>query len=497
MKRTRLTLLLLAGSAAAAQAQTSACTRAPADAGASAALRRAAAAMGIDAAAAAGRALHFHYMQTDAQPYQSDRYYPPFFDAMRVGERWYDPGARIERAEDRRLFPGQGPPSAARPVYSNGRAGFALRDTVAQALPSAFAPFLHVEWILNPWAVVQDWQTDAAAVRVAGMCRFRDDERLVLTRTSGEREERLFLDRDSGMPVKLDFVAPHYLWGQVNTEVLYSVWIRAGGGVYPSATHVLDDGETRISRTIGTIDQVAKAEAGFAQAPPELAAAPAPPSYGGPIPSADVDTVRVSANTFLLVNPAYTETVTLQRDTIFVLDATLGEQRARQDSAWIAKLFPREHPIVVVVTDLAWPHIAGVRTWVARGATIASHPAFEPFLARVVQRRWTVAPDLLERRRATAPFRFRPVLDGDAFAGGSLRIYTIDGIGSENALMAWIPEDEFLWAGDFVQTVDGPSQYAAEVSAAVHRAGLTPDRIAAQHLPLMPWSRVLAANAGR
>src|SRR5262245_61780730 len=104
------------------------------------------------------------------------------------------------------------------------------------------------------------------------------------------------------------------------------------------------------------------------------------------------DTERVSASTFLLRNRGYTEAVTLQRDTVFVFDATQGDERVRQDSAWIAALFPGRHPIAVVVTDLAWPHVAGVRAWVARGATIVSHRAAKPFLTEVVNRRWTQTP---------------------------------------------------------------------------------------------------------
>src|SRR5262245_63206641 len=123
------------------------------------------------------------------------------------------------------------------------------------------------------------------------------------------------------------------------------------------------------------------------------------------------DTVRVSASTFLLRNRGYTETVTLVRDTVFVFDATQGEERVRQDSVWISALFPGRHPIVVVVTDLAWPHVAGVRAWVARGATIVSHRAARDFLTQVVNRRWTLAPDLLEKRRPRVALKFRAVAE--------------------------------------------------------------------------------------
>jgi hypothetical protein len=192
---------------------------------------------------------------------------------------------------------------------------------------------------------------------------------------------------------------------------------------------------------------------------------------------------------------AYNEVVVLERDTVFLLDATMSDARARQDSSWIARLFPGPHPVVVVVTDLAWPHIGGVRFWVARGATIVSHAINRSFLEQIVERRWTRNPDVLETVRATSRFRFRAVTDSASLAGGRLRVHAIDGIASEGALLAWHSPSGFLWAGDFIQDVSGPSLYATEVLRAVERLGLSPVRAAAEHVPPFDWRAVVAANA--
>jgi hypothetical protein len=145
-----------------------------------------------------------------------------------------------------------------------------------------------------------------------------------------------------------------------------------------------------------------------------------------------------------------------------------------------------------VVTDLAWPHIAGVRYWAATGATIVTHEAGRAFLQRVLDRRWTLAPDLLEQRRATASPRVLGITALTRLAGGAVTLHPIDGIGSEGAIMAYVPGDRFLWASDYLQTLAEPSLYAEEVVAAVRRDRLAPERVAAQHLPLTPWSKVTA-----
>jgi len=208
-----------------------------------------------------------------------------------------------------------------------------------------------------------------------------------------------------------------------------------------------------------------------------------------------LDTMRLGANAFLMLNRAYRGGLLLARDTVWVLDATQGEDRARADSAWIAKLFPGKHAVAVVVTDLAWPHISGVRFWVARGATIVTHPMSREFLQRVVDRRWTLKPDALEQTKPRATIRFRFVSDSLVAGGGAIRLYPIDGVGSEGALMAWLPDTKFLWAGDYLQDNTEPTQYATEVWTATRRAGIMPERVAAQHLDLTPWKTIADLGA--
>jgi hypothetical protein len=206
----------------------------------------------------------------------------------------------------------------------------------------------------------------------------------------------------------------------------------------------------------------------------------------------ELTTTAVGPNTYLLSNAGYTEAVTRIGDEVIVFEATQGEERAQKDAEAIARLFPGNHKVTVVATDLAWPHIAGVRWWVANGATIVTHSAAREFLRTVIDHRWTVAPDLLERRRGSVAARL-VVFDAPyKLAGGAVTLHPIDGIGSEVAAMAFVAADHFLWASDYIQNVGEPTAYASEVVAAVRRDRLRPERVAAQHLPLTAWSRVEA-----
>ena len=456
-------------------------------------LARADSAMQVDRAA--GKAYHWLGASSTLENYQSDRTYPPFFSTFTSEEGWYAPSTGALRAKGRTSYLSYG--TNDRPELLAGpTATWMVRDTTFRPMATLRALGDQAR-AMEPWPVVRDWRT-GTPVTVEGRCAYRDYPRIVLTRVAGGRTERLFLDPKTGFPVKLERRESHYLWGDELVEYVWSNWLDVGGAMSPGSTFRVVDGETEVSRIVATGALMPLDSAPALQLPdPGLVQPPALPAFLEPTPP---DTIRVSDRTFLLKNRGYTETVTLRRDTVFVLDATQGEARARADSTWIARLFPGPHPVVLVVTDLAWPHVAGVRFWAARGATIVVHRAARPFLRQVLDRRWTLAPDAYERLRAAGRLprlRVRTVDASLTLAGGELTLQAIDGITSEVALIGWLPRDRFLWASDFIQTAAAPTEYTAEVRAAVRRGGMDPAQVAAEHLPLTPWTTFDAMYATR
>jgi hypothetical protein len=430
------------------------------------------------------RALHVQGFDVVSQDFQSDRMYAPFLSTVDSFDTWFSPTTGVERTSSHSTVAGNSYGGAT--TLGGPTASYVVRDT--GLVPSEQAhTSLYVTRPLNVWAVLDDWLASPAA-RVLERCDYRDYPRLVLSRTGPRGEERLFISEQSHIPIKLERTEPHYLWGQVRVEYVYSTWQRLDDAYVPGVSFRMVDGRTTIERVFGSMT-LPPVDSAPALAVPSRAAPMRYPLTAFLEPSAP-DTIRVSANVYLLKNPGYAETVMLARDTVFVLDATQGDARARQDSAWIAKLFPGRHPIVVVVTDLAWPHVAGVRYWVAQGATIVSHAAARSFLQSVVARRWTAAPDLLEQRRAGARLRFVAVSDSLRLAGGDLLLFAIDGRASEVALAAYSRPDAFLWASDYIQTLREPTAYLDDVWRAVNRVRIEPQRVAAEHLPLAAWDTV-------
>jgi hypothetical protein len=447
---------------------------------ASTVLRRAATQVGLSALD--NHALHVHGFDVESQDYQSDRSYPPYLSAVERLDYWYSPASHVQQ---RAAGLSMANNDVSLPTtLGTETASYVLRDTAlvpSEATHSAMFPFRPLDAI----AVLGDWMA-SGGVRVAQRCSYRDYPRLVLERRGPRGDERLFIDEKSGFPVKLDRTEPHYLWGQTHVEYIYSSWIRVGALTIPGVSFRVVDGSKNIERNVSSaaivpLDSAPRLVVPARSSPMRY---PVAQFLAGTKP----DTVRIGPAAFLLRNPGYAEMVALARDTVFMFDATQSEERARNDSAWIAQLFPGRHPVALVVTDLAWPHIGGVRYWVSRGATIYAHRAARPMLESVVARRWTLAPDALERARDRVRLRFVPVSDTLRLAGGDITLFAIDGIASEVALAAFDQPDHFLWASDYIQDASAPTLYLDEVCRALKRVDRVPTRVAAEHLPVSQWA---------
>jgi hypothetical protein len=410
--------------------------------------------------------------------FESDRMYPPYLTFVEDHVAWVDPSTGVERDSMTGMF---------------GQRAVMLSDD--HGVSGSFTSWAYTEGTraLDPRLVVHAWSS-ASDVRTLGRCSYRDYPRIVLERAGLYGPERLFVDPKTGFVVKLDRIEPHYLWGDVHVEYVYTTWLLYGaaspghGFLMPTTAVRVVNGENEVTRSLVRFTPVATDSAPALTMPDSgrVSTVPVLP-FLRPAP---LDTMRLGPSTFLLVNPGYNEIVSLIHDTIYVLDATQGEARARADSAWIGRLFPGRFPVAVVVTDLAWPHVSGVRFWVASGATVMSRDMSRAFLDSVVTYHWRLHPDKLESVHPRPKLLFRAV--GTPAKGRDIGFYPIDGIASEGALMVYLPRDSVLWGSDYVQTLDAPTLYAAEVYAAACRYGLTPSRIVAQHQQLADWSAFTA-----
>jgi hypothetical protein len=315
----------------------------------------------------------------------------------------------------------------------------------------------------------------------------------VLARHGPFGEEQLYLDRRTAVPVLLERPERHYFLGAIRVQYVYESWYEVtGGGLYPvSTTRLVDDSVAdswfvdAFSRDVDL--EVAASVPAITVPDSSLIQAIDPARRFG---SDSPDTVPVGAGTYLLANSSFTSVVSLQQDTAFVFDAPAGEDRARDDADWVRRLFPHRRATVLVALNAVWPHIAGLRYWVAQGASVVGSRPVVPYLQKVVNRRWTAAPDDLERVRARITTRFIAVGDSARFAGGRVQLYAMEGINGETVLLAYVAPSRFVWASDHIQVVSYPNVYVDDVRATVRRHALSAIFTSGPHFGVLPWAAI-------
>jgi hypothetical protein len=449
-----------------------------ADTSAHAWLGRAAAATGLTTAR--GTVLRLVESRATFLSDQSDRTYEPYIMQPTTDTIWLDPTTGIERARYGRVT-----------YIRSDRATFRITDSAAVADARMHGQFWSHR-AFDPWIVLIDWTRDPA-VRVAGRRRYRDYTRVLLTRTGRFGTDTLYLDERTGLPIRLARMEPHYFLGPTQVAYVYASWFDVGrGALYPISITRFVDGHVNESRYAdpfnGGETLVATDSVPPIAVPDTALTLPVEPQHR--LLANPPDTVGVGAGTYLLVSRAFTSVVTLQRDTVFVLDAPAGEALAEQDRAWVVRLFPGPHAIVLIAMNPVWPHIAGLRDWVAHGAAVVASRPIVPYLRAVVAHHWTAMPDALERRRADVHPDIRAVGDSAIFAAGRVRLYQMEGYNGETVLMAFIAPSRFVWASDHIQDITTPNIYVKDVRQTVVRHALAPASTSGPHLRIIPWASI-------
>lgn len=191
-----------------------------------------------------------------------------------------------------------------------------------------------------------------------------------------------------------------------------------------------------------------------------------------------------------------------QDDGIVILEAPISSGYSAKVIAEAKKRFPGMPIKDVITTSDSWPHLAGIREYVADGVPIYALDLNRPILNRVITAPRKSKPDALARAPRTPEFHL--VAEKLVLGTGPNRmeLYPLHGETSERQMMVYFPEYHLLYGSDpFQQNEDGSLFYPQTVSEemdAVAREHLVVEQFFMMHIGLTSWSdlpKVLAAAA--
>jgi len=151
----------------------------------------------------------------------------------------------------------------------------------------------------------------------------------------------------------------------------------------------------------------------------------------------------------------------------------------------------------VISTSDSWPHIAGVREYVAQGVPIYALDLNRPILERLIAAPRHAHPDALARSPRAAKFHLVSGRTALGVGPNRLEVIPIRGETSERQMMVYFPGLKLLYGSDpFQRQPDGSyfyGQTVSELTDAVARERLDVDRFFMMHVGPTPWAELAAA----
>src|ERR1700722_776835 len=312
---------------------------------------------------------------------------------------------------------------------------------------------------------------------------------------------RIYINADTHLPTAVQWVAAYpygifwSIWGDVTTRAYYSFWWLQNGIHYPLQTDLVRDGLPDQTVTITKLDFNPTLATGQFVVPSETRIAFAATATKTIEDRTPAETTTALAPGILLIPGAWNTTIIRQEDGIVILEAPISSGYSAKVIQIAQSKFPGMRIKAVITTSDSWPHVGGVREYVAHEIPVYVLERTVPLLQRFLHVPRTRYPDLL----ALSPHRekLRAVSSKTLIGAGPnrLEIYPIHGETSERQIMVYFPEYKLLYGSDpFQQLEDGTFFYPQtvyELQSAAGREHLSVDRFFMMHIEPNPWSKVL------
>ncbi len=180
---------------------------------------------------------------------------------------------------------------------------------------------------------------------------------------------------------------------------------------------------------------------------------------------------------------------------IIVIEAPVTSAYSKGVIREMKRCFPNEKIKALITTSDAWPHIGGLREYVADHIPVYHLDLNEKTIKKVINANFHTNPDSLQKAR-TSPVLVKigsklSINDKD----NPLDIIPIKTETGERMMMIYFPKHKLLYSSDLVQSGQEEMffmpQYIGEIIEAVSREQLEVEKIIGIHQPLIEYKNLL------
>lgn len=357
----------------------------------------------------------------------------------------------------------------------------------------------------------------ASNLRSAPDTVLQDVPHHVLTFSHGPASVRLYLNARTRLPTQVELVAAHpgdifwSVWGDVRTRLSFQSWTLEQGGLrYPHHWEWERNGGSYHAFTVTRLELDAKlAETDFAL-PDTVKQAFAARSKNTvedrPLGRPDRPATELVPGV-VHIPGAWDVALVKQDDGLLIIEAPISSGYSARVMEEAQRRFPGVKVKATVSTSDAWPHVGGVREYVARGVPLYVLDINQPLVERVLKAPRTLAPDALAKTPRGSVLRSVGKRMTVGTGTNRVELIPVRTETGERMVFVWFPEHRILYTSDLVQPMpDGSFFNVQQVSETVEvaaREKLDVARVFGMHLGATEWSslpqaldKVLAPVAG-
>lgn len=322
---------------------------------------------------------------------------------------------------------------------------------------------------------------------------------------------KIFLNSDTALPTAVEIIRPRpydvfwNVWGGFPTRTYFSFWTLESNGLhYPHQWDTERKNQPLRSLTISELKINPKLPANSFTIPDDVRKAFAVRgatkindlSLG--LPNAPAKEI---APDFWQIPGRWNVSIIKQSDGVVILEAPISSGYSAKVIEEAGRRFPDTKIKAVISTSDAFPHLGGLREYVARGIPAYILDVNQPIVERLLNSDYHTFPDTLAKngRKAKLNIVKEKVVIGTG--ANRLELYPIRTETGERMIMIYAPEHHLLYGSDLVQLQpDGTffmPQYISELIDAAKRENLKVEKVFALHAEVLPWSsleKVFAPN---
>jgi len=199
---------------------------------------------------------------------------------------------------------------------------------------------------------------------------------------------------------------------------------------------------------------------------------------------------EVEKNIYALKGQWYVHWV-LDKNDIFIIESPISSSYSKSIIEHLKSNYPDKTIKGVIVASDAFPHVAGIRQYVASGISIYTHKNNQELLQTIISSKHLSNPDDLSKNDINPKFVF---LEDKIKLTDMFSLYPVNGSGGANMLVVHDEDIQWLYTADLVQRLPDNTffmpQYLSEVNGVVIKNNLAVKSISGMHLDKTDWGAV-------